>query len=121
MDGIYSNFKNDSISLSKELDQKYTDDEKKKQLAVSLKMIWSSTRFQFEKNGNLILNIMAKTDTMPYRIIPSQNEIELISKNSLNQDVTDKIKFSYKNGLLQLSMKWGEDDEEFIFLLGKDN
>jgi hypothetical protein len=120
MDGIYLKFENDSISLSDELKAKYTDDAKKKQLAGTIRMMWSATKFQFEKNGNLKLTLMGETENMPYRINSSKNEIELTSKNSLNEEVIDKIKYTYINGLLQLAMKWGEDDEEFIFVLEKE-
>jgi len=50
-----------------------------------------------------------------FKVIPSKNTIELTDKNSLNQDVTNIMKYFFKNGLLHLSLIW--DDESIDLVL----
>lgn len=119
MDGVYYNFKKDSISISEEKKELYTDEAKKKHLSGRIQMVFSVTEFHFEKNGILKQKMMGEIFTETYKINTSQAVIEIISKNSLNEDVTDKIKYDLKNGLLSLTLKWGEDDEEFNLVFEK--
>ena len=118
-DGIYYNFKKDSISLSKENKIKYADKSEEQKLVTGLKMVFPAIRYHFESKGKF-------KQTMDnhfmfdgsYQNIPSQKIIEITTKNSLNENVTEKIKCLIENGLLHLSMEW--DDEMFDFVLEKE-
>ena len=118
-DGIYYNFKTDSISLSKENKIKYADKSEEQKLITSLKMVFSAARYHFERNGKFkqtMDNEFMFDGT--YRYTPSQKIIEITTKNSLNENVTEKVKCIVENGLLRLSMEW--DDEMFDFVLDKE-
>src|SRR5688572_19145578 len=114
-DGIYYNFKTDSIALSKEAQAVYPDKSEQQKFCMGLKMMFPDTRFHFESKG-----IFKQTmDTIlivegTYKEMPSQKIIELTSRNSLNQDVTDKANYVIKDGLLYLSMAWDEDRFDFV-------
>ena len=118
-DGIYYNFKTDSISRSKENKVKYADKSEEEKLITGLKTFFPTTRYHFERSG--IFKQTMDGDLMfdgTYRNMPSQKTIEITTKNSLNEDVTDKVKYVIENGLLYLSMEW--DDEMFDFVLEKE-
>jgi len=114
-DGIYYNIKTDSIALSKEAQAVYPDKSEQQKFCLGLKMLFSDIRFHFDSN----CIFKQTTDTMliaqgTYKLMPSQKIIELTSRNSLNQDVTDKANYVVKNGLLYLSMAWDEDRFDFV-------
>src|ERR1700752_3531609 len=117
-DGIYYNFKKDSLSLSKENKIKYADKSEEQKLITGLKTFFPTTRFHFEHSGifkqTMDGNLMFDGT---YRNMPSQKTIEIITKNSLNENVAEKVKYIIKNDLLYLSMEW--EDEMFDFVLEK--
>jgi len=118
-DGIYYNFKTDSISLSKENKIKYADKSEEQKLITGLKMVFPVTRYHFERNGKFkqtMDNEFMFDGT--YRNIPSQKVIEITTKNSFNENVTEKVTCMIENGLLRLSMKW--DDERLDVVLEKE-
>ena len=118
-DGIYYNFKTDSISLSKENKIKYADKSEEQKLITGLKMVFPTTRYHFERNGKFkqtMDNEFMFDGT--YRNIPSQKVIEITTKNSFNENVTEKVTCMIENGLLRLSMKW--DDERLDVVLEKE-
>lgn len=118
MADIYFNFNTDSISLPNEVTDKYSDKAEQKKLIDNVSFLFSNTKFQFEKNGNLRGTLMGEVFNGSYRIMPTQNIIELTGKNSLNEDVTDKVKYNLKNGLLNLIMNL--DDGEIDLVLKKE-
>jgi hypothetical protein len=118
MADIYFNFNTDSISLPNEVRDKYSDKAEQKKLIDNVSLLFSNTKFQFEKNGNLRGTLMGEVFNGSYRIMPTQNIIELTEKNSLHEDVTDKVKYNLKNGLLNLIMNL--DDGEIDLVLKKE-
>lgn len=117
MAGVYYNFKKDSISLSDEI-KPLTDETKKKQIVGTLKMVYSGTEFHFEKNGTLKYKLMGDIILGTYKIDTSQSVIEMTSKNSLNDDTTEKVKYNFKKGLLCLFMEL--EDEMVNLVLEKE-
>jgi len=114
-DGIYYNIRKDSISLTKEGQAVYPGKSEQQKFCLGLKMMFSDIRFHFDSKGIF----KQTTDTMlivqgTYKEMPSQKIIELTSRNSLNQDVTDKANYVIKDGLLYLSMAWDEDRFDFV-------
>ena len=103
MAGIHYNFKKDSISVSDEI-KPLTDDAKKEQVVGLFKMVYASTEFHFEKNGILRQKLMGEIILGSYKIDTLQSVIEMTSKNSLNEDATQKVKYNLKKGLLYLFM-----------------
>ena len=116
--GIYFNFKTDSVSLPDEVKHKYPGKAEQKKLIDNVSFLFSNTKFQFERNGNLRQILVGEVSNGSYRVIPSQNIIELTGKNSLKEEVTDKVKYTLKNGLLNLIIDL--DDEEFDLVLEKE-
>jgi hypothetical protein len=118
-EGIYFNLKKDSISLSKEKQKLYPNISDQKTIGRNIKMTFFNTQFHFKKNGifNQTIDTSSVVDGL-YQDFPLQGLIELTTKNSLNQNVTDKIKYVLKGGLLYLSFKW--DDDTFDFVLEKN-
>ena len=82
-------------------------------------MLFSTVEFHFENNGIFRQKFQGEMLNGSYKVNTKDNVIELTSKNSLNEDVTDYIRFNLKNGLLSLIIKWDDDDEEFHFVLEK--
>ena len=114
-DGIYYNLKTDSISLPEELKEKYPDKAAQQKLIAGLKTLLPTTRYHFERGGIFKQSIEGDIAFEGrYRSITSQKIIEITTKNSLNEEGTDKIKYILKNGLLLLSM---DLDEETIDLI----
>ena len=118
-DGIYYNFKKDSISLSHENKLNNSDSADIKELGDRMKSIYSAIRFHFDKDNVFKQSMMGITiDEGSYRTIASKNIVEITTKNSLNKDVIDKAKYYFEQGLLHLSMKW--EDQLFNLVLEKD-
>ena len=109
----YFRFKNDSIAIK---DRGNIEDSLyKKQLFASAKMVYGSIEIEFLKDGTYIL----KMDTVlilkaSFKAIPLKNIIQLTSKNSLNEDVTDIIKYSIQNGFLNLNLKWEDQQIDLV-------
>ena len=114
--GLYYNFKKDSISFSKETQVLYKDSSEQRRLIEGIKESFLDWRFHFEPTG-----IFKQTmDTIPsldgiYRELQSQNTIELITKNYLNEEVTEKIAYSIKDGLLYVSWRWNKEIFHLVF------
>ena len=118
-DGIYYNFKRDSISLSHENKMNYSDSAGIKQLGDRMKSVYSAIRFHFDNDNVFKQSMMGITiDEGSYRTIASKNIVEITTKNSLNEDVIENAKYYFENGLLHLSMKW--EDQLFNLVLEKD-
>ena len=118
-EGIYFNLKNDSISLSKEKQKLYPNISKQKTLGENIKMTYINTQFHFNKNG--IFNQTIDTSSIFdgfYQDFPLLGQIELTTKNSLNHNVTDTLKYAIKGDLLYLSFKW--DDDTFDYVLERN-
>jgi hypothetical protein len=115
---IYFNFKTDSISLPDAVKNKYSDKAEQKMLIDNVSLLYRDTRFQFEKNGTFRQIFMGEVFNGTYRVIPAKNIIELTGKNSLNEEVTDKVKYNIKNGLLNLILDL--DEEELDLQLEKE-
>lgn len=52
--------------------------------------------------------------TGSYRVITKENMFEIITKNSLNKSVADKISYKWINGYLSLNMNWEEEGIEIV-------
>jgi hypothetical protein len=82
---------------------------------MGLKMIVPVDHFHFGSDG-IFKQFM---DTVfnfegTYKELPSQKIIELTTKNSLDQNVTEKLNYVIKNGLLYISMVWDEDEFNLV-------
>ena len=118
-DGIYYNLKTDSISLSKENKLHYVDKSQQQKLIAGLKTVYLLTRYHFGRGG--IFKLTVDGELMfdgSYRNMPQQKTIEMITKNSLNEAVAEKVKYIFKNGLLCMSMEW--DDEMVDLVLERE-
>ena len=80
MAGIYYNLKKDSISLPAETRSKYADETELKKLKNNIKMLFSDTKYRFEKGGTFQQSMMGGTFNGSYSINSSQNIIELTAK-----------------------------------------
>ena len=112
---IYYNYKNDSVSLSRELQALYPDKSEQQKLCMGLKVIVPVDHFHFRSDGifkqfmDTILNFEGT-----YKDLPSQKIIELTTKNSFDQNVTEKLNYVIKNGLLYLTMAWYEGEFNLV-------
>ena len=113
MAGIYYNFERDSVSLSNDVKSR-TDEFIQEQIVSTVRMVHSDTEFHFEKNGIFKFRLMGNMTPGSYKIDTSQNVIEMTSKNSLNEEVADKVKYNLKKGPLSLFMEFEDEMPEYV-------
>ena len=105
---VYINLRTDSSFLTDEMKRLYPTKTAQKQLIEDAKYIYSETKFDFTKNGDLIFTMSSVVnDTSKYCYNAYQHNLRITSKNSDNQDVTDITPAKFLNGLLHFNYKWG--------------
>ena len=118
IEGVYFNFKNDSISFTGEFSYRSNDTSARKNIINSMKLLYSGTQFHFGKDS--LFNMMMANILVDgyYKVFASQQLIEIKTKDSFDKYGADKITYNIKNRLLYLSYDW--DEEQLDLVLEKE-
>ena len=112
---LYINIETDSSFLSPEMVKTYPDTADQKKMIYQAKALFGSTQFHFNKN-----NIFKQTvDTMllyagKYKIDITNKKLELTTKNTLGEDVTEKMDCDFIDNTLKFSILLDETKLDLV-------
>ena len=115
---MYLNLETDSSFLSPEMVKIYPDTPDQKKMMSDARIIFGSTQFHFEKNGIFKQTVDTMTIfTGTYKIDVPNRKLELTSKNSFGEDVTEKMDYDFIDNRLKFSILL--DDTKLHLVLRK--
>ncbi len=110
---VYFNLKTDSSFISSEIREMYPDTLSQNRMLSVAKELYGTTKFIFEKNGVFKMYLDTAFQFEGKYCFKSENNIlQLTSKNSSGENITDYSSSRFDKGFLLISQK--QDDGERV-------